>query len=779
MFYHLLRSWLTAFSAASAARSGNINNVANWATGMPWMFVSGSGSACFLKPYRTQVSLNDQMMRYVVGKYTMNGTFAGYEEVGTMFTYCSRTLAFSGYGGGAGSSTGWQYYGANEKQQYQCDLETLLSTDQYFYELFLYDPKDDSTADNLLPVPVRVVGMAGTTTYNLLSPEHLCDSQDNLVRRFFLYDIVSGVSSSSSSGTPDIMRYATNITLEMSLSDEYRYINTPVLTLYFGEVQTSTFPAAASTNDDLQISDEASTQVVGYQFNAVYSMDMTDFDYQLYAWGIAAAVFCGVYFLFRMNNWWLRMSRGNATDSVQAGASLSSLFEAVWLGASSYVYWFFPITTLICWYFIAFFKLQSVPSSMLPPVDPVAMYVIGDNYYAFTTTVMSLFFLHLFYCLTLIYRQCNADIVFLDWEPAVGPKGQGGKVSVWRSVFVANEWAEMQTMRKISPTFTLFWLVFFLIGLGQENVATMQPNVNNMDAGEYPISPWLRFGNSVFWWLIISLGQWLWKFMIYERFINETPETWFIDFATLAKISIFCFDEPFHGYYLHCRSPYQHADGTMAELQQMLERETQGMTTDRSLDSNFEGVQAFQLFLTGEFRSAFMRIYSSMIIHNAIQNGMGMQGVEMMSRQSAGAAGQFLNSTGDKQIRAWRELTVFLQEFVENNFGKVTLRRTIRESSLFEQITEYPVDLSRNFEEPNVFVPDRHHRYTRCMFLGREWELLIMNILAYCTFDMWLESTAYAVTLTYLLDLFFCYLRKTYGTAVITSKTMIDDRFLK
>ena len=81
---------------------------------------------------------------------------------------------------------------------------------------------------------------------------------------------------------------------------------------------------------------------------------------------------------------------------------------------------------------------------------------------------LSLFFLHLFYCLTLIYRQCTADIVFLDWEPAIGPKGQGGKVSVWRSVFVANEWAEMQTMRKrrnlwvIGMIFSLALLFYFI-----------------------------------------------------------------------------------------------------------------------------------------------------------------------------------------------------------------------------------------------------------------------------------------------------------------------------
>lgn len=760
--------------AIASERTGNTYDITNWATSLPWMYVSGGGGACLTTKYRTQVSLNDQMMRYVVGKYTLNGTFSGYSEIGTLFTYCSRDLAFAGYGGGEGSSTGWKYYGASETQNYQCDLEQLLENDQHFYELFLYDPKDDSTANNLLPVPVRVVGLGGSTTINSLEPELLCDNRDQLVRRFMLYDIVSGYSSSSD-GTPDVIRYATNITLEVSLSDSYRIIYSPVLTIAYGEVLPSTFPADAATNDDLQIEDVGvSAQVGEYTFKAIYSMDMDDFDEQLFRWGVAAAVLCGLYFLFNVNNWYLRVTRGNAVDSVMSGTNLTTLFELVNIGALSYVWVHFPIMTLICWYFIAFFKLQAVPASMLPPVDNI--YDRTSNYYVFSTVLMCMFFFHLFYCIVLIYRQCNSDIVFLDWEPAISNKGgNSGKVSVWRSIFVANEWSEMQTKRKVDPNFTLFWLVFFLIGLGQENVATMQPAVSNLDAGDYPINPWLRFGNSVFWWLMLSFGQWLWKFVIYERFFSETTEMWFIDFCTLAKISIFCFDEPFHGYYLHCRSPYQHADGTMAELQRMLERETQGMTTDRSLDSNFPGVQSFQVFLTGEFRNAFTRIYKTMTRETNPMDAMASS-----KRRQAGEGGNsndLLNP--DKQVRAWKELTVFLQEFVENNFGKVSLRRTIRDPTLYEEVFKYPVDLSRNFEEPSVFLTDKNLRYTKCLFLGREWELMLMNILAYTTFDMWLGSTAYSILLTWLLDWTFTYVRGTYGTAIITSKTLIDDRFLQ
>lgn len=157
------------------------------------------------------------------------------------------------------------------------------------------------------------------------------------------------------------------------------------------------------------------------------------------------------------------------------------------------------------------------------------------------------------YVLALIYKQCNADIFFLDWEPpsVVAPKSSKnelsapGRVSVWRTIFVANEWSEMQTLRKTDIAFTLFWMAFFLVGIGEDYVATQQPDVSNKNVGDTNIV--LRFANTCFWWIMLSFAQYMWKFLIYERFIAETPEQIFIDFCTIAKVSILVLDEPFHG----------------------------------------------------------------------------------------------------------------------------------------------------------------------------------------------------------------------------------------
>jgi hypothetical protein len=38
-------------------------------------------------------------------------------------------------------------------------------------------------------------------------------------------------------------------------------------------------------------------------------------------------------------------------------------------------------------------------------------------------------------------------------------------------------------------------------------------------------------------------------------------------------------------------------------------------------------------------------------------------------------------------MKAWKEMLVFLQEFVENNFGKAALRRVVREPTYYEKLT--------------------------------------------------------------------------------------------
>ena len=78
--------------------------------------------------------------------------------------------------------------------------------------------------------------------------------------------------------------------------------------------------------------------------------------------------------------------------------------------------------------------------------------------------------------------QVTVDVFLIDWERPRGKAAQAtdmkvdtaaqSPVSIWRTCFVANEWNEIQTVRKINSVIQIFSVVFFLHVVGFGNVAS-------------------------------------------------------------------------------------------------------------------------------------------------------------------------------------------------------------------------------------------------------------------------------------------------------------------
>lgn len=96
-------------------------------------------------------------------------------------------------------------------------MAQLVLSEQLFYELFL----NDVNANLLYPVPVRLVNQrvqGVQVNSNFIPKNSFCDSSDVLVRRFTLYDVVTGVTSASpSSQSPLVIRYAANISIAIEI----------------------------------------------------------------------------------------------------------------------------------------------------------------------------------------------------------------------------------------------------------------------------------------------------------------------------------------------------------------------------------------------------------------------------------------------------------------------------------------------------------------------------------------------------------------------------------
>ena len=85
----------------------------------------------------------------------------------------------------------------------------------------------------------------------------------------------------------------------------------------------------------------------------------------------------------------------------------------------------------------------------------------------------------------MIFIQVSVDIFLIDWERPkqerdepkevkdANRKGANqNSVSIWRTYFVANEWNEIQTERRIMPVLQIFLLVLILEYFNVKNIAT-------------------------------------------------------------------------------------------------------------------------------------------------------------------------------------------------------------------------------------------------------------------------------------------------------------------
>jgi hypothetical protein len=153
---------------------------------------------------------------------------------------------------------------------------------------------------------------------------------------------------------------------------------------------------------------------------------------------------------------------------------------------------------------------------LLPSVDNW-----GTTYLVFDVVfglVLALRFLAIVYS---IVEQTSVDIFLIDWErqpkhESIKSRTMGGgeeelkkdNIIVWRSLFLANEWNEIQTeYRYVRPETTLIWFIFFIKGLGWEQLAQANPDISTTSSELAPTNFILKFFLCAFIFLCIMAVQ--------------------------------------------------------------------------------------------------------------------------------------------------------------------------------------------------------------------------------------------------------------------------------
>jgi len=386
----------------------------------------------------------------------------------------------------------------------------------------------------------------------------------------------------------------------------------------------------------------------------------------------------------------------------------------------------------------------------------------SEHLFAYQSLLGAVFCAKLVHILDLLYCQTQQDIFFIDWEQPHTSVSGNPTVSVWRSVFVANEWVKIQTERSTSIELTLFFLIFLLEGVGVQSFATLIPGSKG-DPG-IPPHMLLRFALSTFLIMIIAFGQWLIRWVFWDRFIKD--RVWqFVDLLTVTNISCLLLEERFYGYYLHGRSVHAHAEADMLQLNLNLKREEDGLVAKRGLKPESD-VQTFLVYLARGVRDKYDSAFAG-------GGGYHMPQSRKVDRRTGRRRG--FQASPEDALRRHSDVNAFLIDFVSNNLDRNKIE--VRPKLYIEKLLGMPPEMTDN-SSTSLFLEDPDGGFKKVLLAGHEYNLTLLNILTYGLFDMIYTNTFVSIFATYGIDLLFRLLRNELSLRNISFKTLIDSRFL-
>ncbi|XP_063715703.1 meckelin-like isoform X2 [Symsagittifera roscoffensis] len=680
----------------------------------------------FPEDYTMDTGRDSDWLRLVAYKYDVDGNFMGFEEAWKTgaFQLCkgdqySLQLAFR--------------FGKDIRNK--CSLRVRQLVDEYetvFYDVFLKFTTTNDATDKLFNFPIQF------------------GEQTEYYRRLFLVDNLSGQGATGD-----------NIVLGSYVSK---------IEIYYSTSFKSTNPISMKvTHSPLFQSDYDNDKTVETEFSVEYDQKYGDFNQNI---GIAIGVigvFVMVYSVVKINGW---RKRAGAT-TLDLLALLKFMFS--WFGATANA--FFLVLFFTGLYMLISWRNQDVLYILLPAANDRGDIrpFIGYFWTGFLAKCIEV--------LHLIYSQCNVDIFFIDWErpkstksPSDTKKGsEASTVSIWRTYFVANEWNEIQTIRKTNVLFQIVAVIFFLEGLNFKEFARADPSNDLFPDENYVNSPyntWLRFAVGASVYVAIGIAQYLVEILFYSRFI-EDPFNQFVDLCSISNISCFIMSQKQYGYYIHGRSVHGFADANLAQLSLLMQKEQDDLRGTRGLlpDSS---IQTFEMIVPLNLRTAYRKLYKPPMPSNAAKAATtatsGDQTGAGVDRNSLSQ----LNPQLRKCIEGYNQLNAFLAAFINRDIPDCDYE--VRERPFLEKLLD--MEFVENSPTRGIFYSDAGHVFDKVLFYGNEFSLFVFDVYLFVALDYMIGSYLLSAIGVYIVQKIMVPIREILGQRNLAKKTLVDERFL-
>ncbi|XP_078254537.1 meckelin [Rhinoraja longicauda] len=712
---------------------GNTHSISSWRKNLPWLYFEtqyGFGSRLIdQEPFQTIYHFKSSKhleLQFILAKYDAQGFFLKWEKAtGGTLQLCPDTLPRLNIA---------YTFGVTYQQSCTLPVSKLLSKSDknHFYDIYILYKGEDGE-DKLRPVAIRNLNLQ----YNgkFVNRDKTMNTW-YLTRRIFLVDTLSGREMNLDS-QPKAIRVASHIKISVML----------VPNTLQGKVIP---PMMAISYSDIQIQNP-DQQTVSVSFSVEYQMDLiTAFQNTKIALGFLSGL-SAIYSMIKTASWKRRVG--------SPMIDIPTVLKFLLFYAGDLANTFFIVTFGTGIYWLIFFKGQRVLSVLLPTPSQEIHFICS---------VASAFTLKFLQLLHKLGNQLTVDIFFIDWERPKGKivksiagagdiKTAPAPVSIWRTYFVANEWNNIQTIRKINPIFQILAVIFLLEIVGFANLTAMDPYsklTRTVESSAIPSSRILRYGVATSIWLLVGFMQIIVRASIYERFVEDRISQ-FIDVCSVSNISVIILSHKCFGYYIHGRSVHGHADTNMEEMNLNLKREAENLCGQRGLVPNTE-TETFQIFITSKVREQYDKIREPL---NWIRS-----------------PGHLVNSAEDvveQRMKAYNTTNRFLGSFIDHALRDMDY--IVQDKLLLERI------IGMELHEPmdkTIFYNDEKLSFTEVLYYGNEETLLIFDTLFFCIVDLATQNFIFASFLTYVQQKIFQFIRSTAGRKNLAAKTLIDERFL-
>ncbi|XP_050521919.1 meckelin isoform X2 [Daktulosphaira vitifoliae] len=701
---------------------------------LPWIYY-GEGDAFLVlnkkkigSKYSIRPGRVNSNLKLVASRYYLNGTLISVSEL-----FPSELQLCPGLWNGIDSTFrfGARYYRTCNVPAKQ--LISLEPQEPIFYDLFL--EFDDGNKKMLYSIPLLVRNIKVGTIYPNTGRDI---SQWLLTRRMFLVDKLSGIPVKTQE-IPLVIQYLKSAKLVVQAQRETENegnIYPPFMVLEYGQI--------TNENISLNVPFSVTFEVEFYMENdALHYIDMT------------LGILSGCVFIWSCIHTWSESKRCGrmAIDLWTVGQFLITC-------CSHFANVIFAVCILLAFYTLLFYKGQSVVYILLPSQE---LEHIVEKY------VVIAFLLKIIEIIRLIWTQTSIDIFLVDWEkPRLvfsqkinsTTSSQKQTVSIWRSYFVANEWAEIQTKRKISQPVQLLLTILLLKVNGFENWATAEPEVHLFQTPYRPTSRILSLGMLVFIFSAIYSIQWLITVGIYERYIKNCIQQ-FVDICSLTNVSVFILSAEYFGHYIHGRSTHGFSDTDMESLIGQLQREEDNMVRHRGLVPGTEN-QTFEMTIPSSLRTYYRRVMAPLNNFQSNQLSGSSFRIKKVDKTDMARIGQ-----------AYNNMNKFLAAFLDHALKDLDYE--IREKTFVEKL------LGIEYSDPSdkgVFFIDDGHSFDKVIFYGNECTLVIFDIMMLTSFYVITGNIILASMLTAFVAKVLCIIRAQLGKTNLAKKTLIDERFL-